>query len=280
MQFAKCHGAGNDFVVIDARCLNLPWAERARKISERHFGVGSDGVILVAPSDGPVLCMRMFNPDGSEAEACGNGLRCFAKFAVDHGITTCDAFPVATLGGVRHVRVLRSNDGEVREVEVTMGAPRFEPGEIPAAVSGRRGPVLGYELAVGDRWLSVNLVSMGNPHAVVFVAEDVAGYPLTDVGPGVEHHPLFPARTNFEVARVMGREDIQARVWERGVGETLACGSGACAIAVAGKLLGLCDASVRVHLPGGVLTVTWAGENEEVVLRGPVEQVFVGQWPD
>jgi len=280
MRFAKCHGAGNDFIVVDARRLNLPWAERARKMSDRHFGVGSDGIILVAPSSGSTLSMRMFNPDGSEAEACGNGLRCFAKYVVDHGIATGDSFDVETLGGTRRVTALRGKDGVVREAEVSMGAPRFEPGEIPVHVSGRQGPVLGYELVVGDNWIPVNLVSMGNPHAVTFVAEDVATYPLVGIGPLVEHHTLFPARTNFEVARVTGRHDVEARVWERGAGETLACGSGACAIAVAAGLLGFCDAAVRVHLPGGVLTVTWPGGTEEVMLRGPAEQVFVGEWPD
>ncbi len=280
MEFTKCHGAGNDFVVIDARRLNIPWAERARKMCDRHFGVGSDGIILVVTGADSTLAMRMFNPDGSEAEACGNGLRCFAKYVVDHGIASSDSFEVETLGGTRRVKVLRGKDGVVREAEVSMGVPRFEPGEIPAHVAGRPGPILNHELAVGDRWIPVSLVSMGNPHAVTFVAEAVASYPLAVTGPLVERHSLFPARVNFEVARVTGRRDVEARVWERGAGETLACGSGACAVAVVAGLLGLCDSPVRVHLPGGVLSVAWSARGEEVVLRGPAEQVFVGEWPD
>jgi len=280
MEFAKCHGAGNDFVVIDARSLNLPWAERARKMCDRHFGVGSDGIILVTTGAGASLAMRMFNPDGSEAEACGNGLRCFAKYVVDRGIASSDSFNVETLGGTRRVKALRGKDGVVREVEVSMGVPRFEPGEIPAHVAGRQGPILNHELVVGDTWMPVSLVSMGNPHAVTFVSDGVAAYPLGATGPLVERHSLFPARVNFEVARVMGRRDIEARVWERGAGETLACGSGACAIAVVAGLLGASESPVRIHLPGGVLTVSWPGGGEEVVLRGPAEQVFVGEWPD
>jgi diaminopimelate epimerase len=280
MRFAKCHGAGNDFVVIDARSLDVVWGELARKMSDRHLGVGADGIIVILTSETADLRMRMFNPDGSEAEACGNGLRCFAKYAVDYGLVADSHFTVETEGGIREATVFFGTEGTVSEAEVTMGAPRFAPEEIPARVIGCTAPVLNLELEVLDHAMPVSLVSMGNPHAITFLTEGVPQYPLTVVGPAMEHHHVFPSRVNFEIARVLGRQEIQARVWERGAGETLACGSGACAIAVAAQLLGYCDAGVRVHLPGGVLTVTWNGGDSEVLLRGPVEQVFQGEWPD
>ena len=280
MKFTKCHGAGNDFVVIDARSLDLPWDDLARKMCDRHFGVGSDGIILVADSRDADLRMRMFNPDGSEAEACGNGLRCFVKYAVDHGLVTVPEFAVETGCGVRHVRVSAVSHNRVTEAQVGMGAPCFSPDEIPVSVAGLEQPILALKLFAFDRTIPVSLVSMGNPHAVAFLEESVGEFPLGSVGPAMEHHEVFPARINFEIARVLGRHDIEARVWERGAGETLACGSGACAIAVAAQLLGHCDPGVHVHLPGGVLTITWQGPGHEVLLRGPVQQVFTGEWPD
>lgn len=280
MRFTKCHGAGNDFVVIDARTIKLPWDSTARQICDRHYGVGSDGIILVTSGQGSNLGMRMFNPDGSEAEACGNGLRCFTKYVVDHGLVTGNRFLVDTLGGTREVKAYAGADGTVDEVEAGMGCPSFEAHQIPVLLSGQATPMLSMELRVLDVTIPVSLVSMGNPHAVTFVTDDVAAYPLERVGPAVEHHRLFPSRVNFEVAQVVTREEVKARVWERGAAETLACGSGACAIAVTGQLLGYVGSSVRVHLPGGKLTTTWRGQGTEVRLRGPVTQVFVGDWPD
>jgi diaminopimelate epimerase len=280
MRFTKCHGAGNDFVVIDARSLDLPWDDLARKMCDRHFGVGSDGIILVADSRDADLRMRMFNPDGSEAEACGNGLRCFVKYAVDHGLVTAPEFDVETKCGIRHVRVSAASRNRVTEAQVGMGAPRFAPDEIPVNVVGLEPPILALDLLVVERTIPVSLVSMGNPHAVAFLQESVGEFPLGSVGPAMEHHEVFPARINFEIARVLGRHDIEARVWERGAGETLACGSGACAIAVAAQLLGRCDPDVHIHLPGGILTITWQGPGHEVLLRGPVQHVFTGEWPD
>jgi diaminopimelate epimerase len=280
MKFTKYHGAGNDFVVVDARASELDWGLLAPKLCDRHFGVGADGAILVTPTTGSVPKMRMFNPDGSEAEACGNGLRCFVKFVLDHGLVSADVFDIETLAGARHATAFRDEHGNVNAAEVSMGVPRFEPTEIPAQLPGQKGPVLGLAISAGGHSVSVNLLSMGNPHAVAFLTEDVADYPLSTVGPAMERHDLFPARINFEIARVLGRRDIKARVWERGAGETLACGSGACAVAVAARLLGYCDREVNVHLPGGVLTVTLPEGDEEVLLRGPVEQVFAGDWPD
>jgi diaminopimelate epimerase len=278
VRFGKYHGAGNDFIVIDAREVSRPWPELARAMCDRHFGVGSDGLILVAGEQ--PLRMRMFNPDGSEAEACGNGLRCFVKYVLDNGLSDSDEFTVETLGGPRRAVAYRGPDGSVDEVELSMGAPRFAPGEIPAVVPGHDAPLTDIPMQVDERVLCVDIVSMGNPHAVAFVAEDPGAYPLGLVGPRVEHHEMFPARVNFEVARVRGREDIDVRVWERGAGETLACGTGACATVVAARMHGFCSEVVRVHLPGGDLTIAWPGGEEEVRLRGPAVRVFNGDWPD
>ncbi len=279
MNFTKYHGAGNDFVVIDARTHDLDWPGLARAMCIRHFGIGADGIILVADHDGE-LCMRMFNPDGSEAEACGNGLRCFVKHVVDTGLVKTDAFVVYTLGGPRQVVAFRSREGTVDEVELSMGAPNFAAREMPANVPDHQAPLLDVPVQVSGHALRVNLVSLGNPHAVMFLDAQPNTYPLGTIGPLVEHHEMFPSRVNFEIARIRGRADIDARVWERGAGETLACGSGACAIAVTGIVHGLCDNVVNVHLPGGELTITWPGGQEEVKLRGPVVRVFTGNWPD
>lgn len=279
MRFTKYHGAGNDFIVIDAQTLDRPWPEVARIMCDRHFGVGSDGIILVL-GESRHLRMRMFNPDGSEAEACGNGLRCFVKHVVDSGLAGNDEFTVETLGGLRRVVAYRSPDGVVDEVELSMGAPRFSADEIPVVVQGRGEPLLDVPVKVGDRTLLMDMVSMGNPHAVMFLDEDPGEYPLGIFGPAVERHEMFPSRVNFEIARVRGAGDVDARVWERGAGETLACGTGACAIAVAARMHGLCSEVVCVHLPGGELTILWPGGEEEVRLRGPVQRVFVGDWPD
>ncbi len=280
MRFTKYHGAGNDFVVVDARALDLRWADFARDVCHRRYGVGSDGLILVVKGRESALSMRMFNPDGSESEACGNGLRCFAKYAVDHGLTLNRRFPIDTLGGIREAEVFVGSDRYVHEVEVSMGAPRFAPRQIPVLVDAEPESILGLDLTVGDCVIPLSLVSMGNPHAVTFVKGDVDDYPLSIIGPAVEMHPIFPARVNFEVAQILNRGDIKARVWERGAGETLACGSGACAISVAAQRLGYSDSCVRVHLPGGTLNITWYGDDAEVRLRGPAVQVFVGEWPD
>lgn len=280
MRFTKCHGAGNDFIVIDARSLTRDWGVAARTMCDRHLGVGSDGIILVEDSARAMLRMRMFNPDGSEAEACGNGLRCFVKYAVDKRLVQHAAFEVETKGGIRHVTAFPADGSPVLEAEVGMGAPRLQACEIPAHVSGVAAPILTSEIRVLDRSLRMSFVSMGNPHAVSFLSESVTEFALDRYGPAVEHHAAFPARINFEIARVVGPHDVEARVWERGAGETLACGSGACAVAVAAQLMGYCGSDVRVHLPGGVLSITWDGPGTEVLLRGPVQDVFTGEWTE
>jgi diaminopimelate epimerase len=233
-------------------------------------------LLLLLPSAAAELRLRMWNPDGSEAEACGNGLRCFVRYARDRGLARSDDVAVETMAGTRAAQVMNGTD-----IRVAMGKPGFAPAAIPAAIEGREPaddtPVLEYPLDVDGTRLTVGCVSMGNPHAVCFLNEPVGEFPLGKVGPMVEHHRMFPNRANFEVANVVNRGDITARVWERGAGETLACGSGACAIAVIAKVRGLADSPVTIHLPGGDLTVEWDGAGE-VNLIGPAEQVFTGTW--
>ncbi len=276
MEFTKLQAAGNDFVLVDARDLDCDWSALATRICDRHFGVGSDGLLLVLPSGIADLRLRMFNPDGSEAEACGNGLRCFARYARDTGLARQDEFAVETMVGTRSVRV---KDGT--HIQVAMGKPELNPSGIPVVPQGRDNsdgsPVLDYVLNVDDTSLNIGCASMGNPHAVSFLSDSIGDFPLAEVGPKVEHHPMFPRRVNFEVANLISPNEIRARVWERGAGETLACGSGACAIAVIGRLKGLSESPVAVHLPGGVLTVEWDGAGD-VLLSGPAELVFTGTW--
>ncbi|MFC1848497.1 diaminopimelate epimerase [Chloroflexota bacterium] len=276
MNFSKMQGAGNDFVLIDARELELDWPALAKSICHRHYGVGADGLLLVLPSEAAEFRLRMFNPDGSEAEACGNGLRCFAKYVRDSDFTASDEFIIETMAGTRKARIL--GDDEIR---VGMGAPVFDPAAIPVIVERRdeQGPVLDYSVKVDGTELRVSFVSMGNPHAVCFLSEPIADFPLTEIGPRVEHHRMFPNRVNFEVANVIDRNKIKARVWERGAGETLACGSGACAIAVIARLKEISDNPVDIVLPGGTLIVDWNGSGE-MLLSGPARLVFHGVWED
>ncbi len=275
MEFSKLQGAGNDFILLDARSTEQDWGELAQAMCDRHFGVGADGLITVHDSSIADLKMRIFNPDGSEAEACGNGLRCFVKYAIEGGMVGKTDLTIETASGIRQVRA-RVLDGEVKHAEATMGVPRFRPEEIPADVDTDTVPILRYSLQMAESNLTLSLVSMGNPHAVSFTPMAVEDFPLSRVGPEVENHPVFPHRTNFEIANVLSRNEVKARVWERGVGETLACGSGACAIAVVARLLDYIESQVDIMLPGGVLTVSWDGAGE-VLLSGPVARVFTGE---
>ncbi len=279
MKFTKMQGTGNDFVVVDARDLGRDWSKLTVAICDRHFGVGGDGLLLVRPSDDADLRMRMFNPDGSEAEMCGNGIRCFVKYAVDRGLTQLrnGIMTVETLAGVLTAHAMMAQ-GRVESVRVAMGRPRFAPQEIPVAIEAEP-PIKNLSLEVDGQTLAVTCLSMGNPHAVLLWPSSVDDYPLAAVGPKVEHHPLFPNRVNFEVARVLGRDRIEARVWERGAGPTLACGSGAAAVMVAARLHDLVDEWVDLRLPGGTLTLEWDGEGE-VYLTGPAVEVFEGEWPE
>ncbi|MBM3166806.1 MAG: diaminopimelate epimerase [Chloroflexi bacterium] len=283
MKFAKLQATGNDFILVDARASEFEWAKLAKDMCQRQFGVGADGLIAILPSKRAILRMRLFNPDGSEAEISGNGLRCFAKYVVDRGIVSGHELTVETLAGIRTIETHESQD-KVTRAEVNMGKPRFKPEDIPVRIPGGNAasgndsrPILEYDLSVSGKRLSLCFVSMGNPHAVAFVQEPVAIFPLSTIGPQVENHPMFPERTNFEVARILGQDKIEARVWERGVGETLSCGSGACAIAVASVVRGMTGGIVDIKLDGGDLTIGWDRVGE-VYLAGPVEEVFTGEW--
>ena len=285
MEFTKMHGAGNDYVYIDARKMpERDWGNLSRAISDRHFGVGGDGLILVMNSDVADLRMRMFNLDGSEGEMCGNGIRCFAKYAIERGIVSrsADSVTVDTLAGIR--TVTPHYDGPaVHGARVSMGPPRFTPAEIPVdldpAINQQDGPIVNYAIHPGDFRLFMTFVSMGNPHAVTFIDQPVEEFPLHNIGPLVERHPIFPRRVNFEIVNLRDDGQLDARVWERGSGETMACGTGACAIGVASRLLGHTGDSVAVNLPGGTLNIEWDGEGE-VFLEGPAAEVFSGVWTE
>jgi diaminopimelate epimerase len=277
IQFSKMHGLGNDFVVVDAvrQRFELDYANFAQAVCDRHFGIGGDGLILVLPSDHSDLRMRIFNSDGSEPQMCGNGIRCFAKFAYEEGLIQKDVLSVETLAGVM-VITMGVTDGHVSAVEVDMGPPRLRRAEIPMVGGDPAGHVLCEPVTVHGRTFEVTAVSMGNPHAVVFVpsTEDIE---IDVVGPLFEHHALFPERTNTEFVQIVSRTEAIMRVWERGAGETLACGTGACAVAVAGILNGLLEPKVTVHLPGGDLLIEWQKGDNHVIMSGPAALVFKGE---
>lgn len=282
MQFTKLQGLGNDFVLVDAIGKDRDWSRMAKTICQLHFGVGADGLLIVLNSEKADFRMRVFNPDGSEAEACGNGLRCFVRYLVAKGLVTGDNYSIETMAGVREARLI--HDGTNSLIQVGMGKPEFNPKNIPVAVEPGKGKMFDimtgdYPLEMSGKKLLLNFVSMGNPHAVCFIDEPVADFPLKNIGPAVEKYKLFPHGVNFEVARVLSRSRIEMRVWERGAGETLACGSGACAVAIAAHLLGFCDSKVEISLSGGIAEVKW-NKKEEAFLTGPAETVFSGEWPE
>jgi diaminopimelate epimerase len=277
MRFVKMQGTGNDFVLLEAQGDERNWPRLAQAMCDRYFGVGADGLILVLPSSRADVRMRMFNPDGSEAEMCGNGLRCIVKYAVEGGLARPRAgrIDVETLAGVLAAQTY-GDERTVERVRVSMGVPRFAPAEIPVLVEVEP-PIVDLPLEVAGHALRLTCLSMGNPHAVHFVDGSVADFPLEEVGPLVEHHALFPQRVNFEVARVLAGDRIETRVWERGAGATLACGSGAAATVVAARLSSLVGEIVDITLPGGTLGIEWDGRGE-VYLSGPAERVFAGEW--
>jgi len=285
MKFSKLQATGNDFILVDARTMEAEWPKLARAMCDRHFGAGADGLILVQNSTSADLKMRLFNSDGSEAEVSGNGLRCFAKYTIEEGLVgkmssraeqKNRSLTIETLSGARQVKAHMSRN-RVNRAEVDMGLPRFQPEQIPVRAKVDIIPILNYPLVIDGKKLTLALLSIGNPHAVSFLSQPVADFPLSEIGAKVEKHPMFPQRTNFEVARVLSRGRIEARVWERGVGETLACGSGASALAVAARLLDYVDRQVDIILAGGTLTVSWDMVGE-VLLSGLVEEVFRGEW--
>jgi diaminopimelate epimerase len=273
MRFSKYHGVGNDFIMVaDQEDRLTLTAELVRSLCDRRFGIGGDGVIRVAPGrDGGDLVMDYVNSDGSVGEMCGNGIRCLAIFAHDEGITNASKLKVETGAGLKTVEVL--GDGRVR---VDMGAPIFRPADIPVTWAGE--DALHAKFDLDDEVLQAACLSMGNPHAVLF-SGDPAKAPVTSLGPVIEKHPAFPNGTNVEFMRVDSPSHITMRVWERGAGETLACGTGACAVAVVGKLLGECESSMTISLPGGELDIEWAGSLDEeapVLMTGPAVRSFSG----
>ena len=286
MNFTKLQAAGNDFILVETSDIQRNWSPVAMAVCDRHSGVGADGLLLLLPSDNADFGMRIFNPDGSEAEACGNGLICLVKYVASRGLADSKAqeILVETIAGIRKAKINRVK-GKLAKIQVSMGTPKLGAKDIPVVTEeGDRGLVdiksmLSYSITIDDRELLLNFVSIGNPHAVYFCQHPVSDFPLSQIGPKVEHLSMFPNRINFEVANVVNRGRIEARVWERGVGETLACGSGACAVAVAAQLRGYIDNKVDVKLPGGILEVEWDRAGE-IFLSTPAEIVFTGDWPD
>jgi diaminopimelate epimerase len=284
MKFTKMQGAGNDFVVIKTGNNIRNWSKLAIEICNRHYGVGADGLLLFLPSNVADFKMRLFNADGSESSACGNGMRCLVKLFLDEHSDNKNDYEVTieTAAGIRQARV-HHQQGDVKEIHANMGQPRVGHNGTPAqiiknkAVSADTVNTMNRIVKVNGEELLLSLVTIGNPHAVHFIRDSVADFPLTSVGPRVEQHRLFPDETNFEVARVINRKIVVARVWERGVGETFACGTGACAITIAGNLLGYLDRKVKIKLPGGTLNVEWDSKGE-VYLGGPAATVFHGDW--
>ena len=293
------HGAGNDYVVLDSRNEDKDWSALAVEMCDRHFGVGADGLLLLEPSAVGDVRMRMFNPDGSQAEMCGNGIRCFAKYVLDRDLVSLNGAPlnVETASGLLEVAPLKDGSGRISRARVAMGEPRFNapdiPVQLPAGENGRQLDmtsvditsgivpeqlVVEYAVELTGETIEITCVSMGNPHAVAFIDRPVDEVELDRLGPLMEHHPIFPRRVNFHVVNVEGRSRLRARTWERGAGLTLACGTGACAIQAAARLLRLTDDQVTLEMPGGELVITWQGRGP-VYMEGPAMQVFEGEWP-
>jgi diaminopimelate epimerase len=276
MRFTKMEGSGNDYIYLDCFAQPPPRdpAALCRKMADRHFGVGGDGLILVCPSEKADARMRMFNADGSEAEMCGNGVRCVAKYVHDHGIARKPRLTIETGRGVLMLDV-EVEGGRASQVRVDMGEPILESARIPTTLPGD--PPIDVPLPSHD--LRVTCVSMGNPHCVAFV-EQLTDSLVLGVGPQVERSLVFPRRTNVELVRVNRPDDVTMRVWERGSGETLACGTGASAVCVAGVLTGRTDRRVTIHLTGGDLLLEWSAKDNHVYMTGPAVEVFSGDWPD
>ena len=294
MKFTKMQGLGNDYVYVDCTKEELATpADIARAVSDRHFGIGSDGLILIKPSKVADFYMEMYNADGTRSAMCGNGIRCVGKYVHDFGLTDKLDVSIETAAGIKYLN-LRVLGGQVTEVRVNMGAPVFEPKLVPTTLEPTRriapngasdidektavSVVLDAPLEVDGNTYRVSCVSMGNPHVITYV-DDEKAVDIEKIGPSFEHHKAFPERTNTEFIRVADRKNIYMRVWERGTGETLACGTGACASAVATMLNGLCDRKVTVHLLGGDLFIEWDEKENVVYMTGPAVTVFTGDYP-
>ncbi|NNL65567.1 MAG: diaminopimelate epimerase [Myxococcales bacterium] len=277
MPFTKMHGAGNDFVVLDALSHEIPPLERlAERIADRHRGVGCDQILVIRPSELADFRMDIYDADGSQVEMCGNGIRALLKYVRDRGHTSAEEIGVETLAGVVRPRFMgRGPDGSDL-VRVDMGRPVLAPEKIPTRLGAGEGPVLDAELEVDGETFAVSCISMGNPHAVLYV-DDPETAPVTTLGPKIESHPAFPNRTNVEFVTVESRSRIRQRTFERGTGETLACGSGACAVAVASILRGDVGREVTVALRGGDLEIAWAGGDAHVFMTGPAAEVYTGR---
>ena len=277
MKFTKMHGCGNDYIYVDGAREIIP-AERKSEVvkflSDRHFGIGGDGVIFINPSDVADFEMEMYNMDGSRSEMCGNGIRCVGKYVYDHGLTRKTSLSIVSCGKIKYLE-LTVEDGRVTKVRVNMGSPVLEAAEIP--VVAKQSPVVDTPITVDGREYRMTCVSMGNPHAIVYVDEMIDDETMAKIGPLFEHHECFPQRVNTEFVKVLDRERVQMRVWERGTGETLACGTGACAVTVASILNGLTEDGITVELLGGNLEIFWDRKENVVYMTGPATTVFEGE---
>lgn len=273
--FTKMHGAGNDFVVLDAIRDSLPddLAAFSRRISHRQFGIGADQILVVHESQGADFRMEIYNADGSQVEMCANGIRAFYKYLRDHGHTEAEEISVETLSGVVRPRWAGEN-----MIRVDMGSPVLEPAKIPTTLGSGDGPVLDVELVIAGERITLSAASMGNPHAVV-VVQDVDATAVHELGSAIENHPAFPNRVNVEFIEIVSRDRFRQRTWERGTGETLACGSGACAAAVVSMLRGVVNREVVVELRGGELEIAWSDDRSPVLMTGPAQQVYAGSIP-
>ncbi len=274
MKFTKMHGCGNDYVYVN--CFKEQVADPSQlaiQVSDRHFGIGSDGLILICPSEQADFRMRMFNADGSEGKMCGNGVRCIAKYVYDYGLTNKTNISIETKGGIKYLE-LHVENGKVQTVKVDMGEPVLNVKEIP--VDWKSENMIGEKVRIDGQEYEMTCVSMGNPHAVVWV-EDTASLPLEKIGPVFETHPMFPERVNTEFVQIINKKEVNMRVWERGSGETLACGTGACATAVACILNGKTEEEVVIHLLGGDLKIQYDKKTNHVFMTGPATTVFDGE---
>ena len=280
LKFTKMHGIGNDYVYIDCTgsgaLESLPDPARLSKlVSDRHFGIGSDGLILIAPSKKADLQMIMYNADGSRGEMCGNGIRCVGKYAYDHGLTTKKELTVETLAGVRELTLFTGDDDKVEKVRVDMGEAVLDTRKIP--VTYPEDTMIGQPLEVKGKIYNATCISTGNPHCVIFCDNDIKKMDIEKLGPSFERHPLFPKRINTEFVNILDRSHIAMRVYERGSGETLACGTGACASAVASFLNGFTDEKVEVRLLGGTLFIEYDEKTKKIYMTGPATEVFSGE---
>lgn len=272
-QFIKSQSIGNDFIIFEDLNNELHFTkEEIARLCDRHFGIGADGLMIARPSQKADFTMLFFNPDGSQAEMCGNGIRCFAKYLYDDCLTNKTKILIETLAGIREVSLSIDND-KAMEATVDMGEPVFKPSEIPVKLEGDE--IINQSLEIEEERVKITCVSMGNPHCVIFV-EEVVSAPVKTLGPLIENSAFFPKRTNVEFVQVINRNEIKMRVWERGAGETLACGTGACAAVVGGVKNELTERSVRVYLPGGNLNIKWL-ETNHVIMTGSAEEIFRGE---